>query len=478
MVSSSPVDLLIKKVNPKVKLSITKPRRKQMRIAWIIVVLFCLVMVSMADQITSIGFSDNKKLNDLLQYRLPDWGYSSWMLAMNTNGAYQNQNNQNDGFHTELDRTSFGQGLSLAPQYSLYRESEDRVLSAGLRLSTSLDYSKDKEKANSVQTHNEKRVNQNYGISAQIEYARYLNGKHYLNIRLNNSSNYYDRELQESGKTIEKDFGYGVSNLFQIGYGIGKLRNVTPILRAMRFAERFRELGYDYSFSSEAIQHVAEQFAKYSGYQNVYFRSNKYFWDDLFQGIPSAPALKPFEYFFLADVLEEPLINRYEGWKIETGPYYQQTKQSDQYNNRYAGIFLVGKWSKNLDLDHQLLFNLEYNYEFFSKTQYDDEQDTKYSMLADFYGEYLWVVSDRITWSNQLSMEFEKTKYNTQEDGDFTVTYLSITPSSTLDYFIEDRMVISATVGLRHYQRDYLNGNRSTNSIQYELVYRYYFSNF
>ncbi|MBP7460050.1 MAG: hypothetical protein KBA26_02055 [Candidatus Delongbacteria bacterium] len=449
-----------------------------MRIAWIIMVVFCLITVSVADQITSIGFSNNKKLNDLLQYRLPDWGYSSWMLSMNGNGGYQDKNNQNDESDMESDNTIFSQGLSLAPDYTVYRESDDRVLSVGLRLQTSLNYSKLKDKMNSLQTKDEKNVDQYYGIRAQVEYARYISDKHYLNLSLYNSSSYYDQEEQKSGTTVNKDFGYGVGNWFEIGYGIGKLRNVTPILRAMRFAERVRDLGYDYSFSSEAIQHIAEQFAKHSGYQNIYFRGNKYFWDDLFQGIPSVPQLKPFDYFFLADVLEEPLTNRYEGWKIETGPYYRQNKQSDNYNNRYAGIYLLGKWSRNLDLDHQLSFTLNGNYEFFSKTYRDDVQDTKYLMYANLSGEYLWIVSDRIVWSNQLSFNFDKVKYNTPEDGDYTETYLGIAPSSTLDYFIEDRMVITATVSFSHNQEDYLNGNRSTNSIQYELIYRYYFYNF
>jgi len=246
----------------------------------------------------------------------------------------------------------------------------------------------------------------------------------------------------------------------------------------MRFAERFAALGYDHSFSSEEIQSMAMQFAKYSGYQNVYFRNNKYFWDDLFKGIPAIPQLKPFDYFYLADVLSEQLSNRFEGWTAETGIQYSQNKVSDTFNDRLAGAYLNATWSKNLDLDHQISFDLYGVYDFLNKSREEDVLDIKNSVNLDLNGAYLWVLSDRIIWANGFYVSYNQTKLNSSEVGDVTEKRLNIVPGTTLDYYIEDHLNLSAVIQYNYSKYD--DGSQTVNNqnFNYSLMVNYYFSRF
>jgi len=311
-----------------------------------------------------------------------------------------------------------------------------------------------------------------------MEYSKYISDRQYLNFYLYQRGNYLDREQKEFGNTTYKRFQFGVNNSIRLGYGFGRLRNVTPILRSMRFAERFAALGYDHSFSSEEIQSMAMQFAKYSGYQNVYFRNNKYFWDDLFKGIPAIPQLKPFDYFYLADVLSEQLSNRFEGWTAETGIQYSQNKVSDTFNDRLAGAYLNATWSKNLDLDHQISFDLYGVYDFLNKSREEDVLDIKNSVNLDLNGAYLWVLSDRIIWANGFYVSYNQTKLNSSEVGDVTEKRLNIVPGTTLDYYIEDHLNLSAVIQYNYSKYD--DGSQTVNNqnFNYSLMVNYYFSRF
>ncbi|MBP7460624.1 MAG: hypothetical protein KBA26_05000 [Candidatus Delongbacteria bacterium] len=447
-----------------------------MRKAVVVVLILSWIAFVNADQISSIGFRDNKKLEELLKFRLPDWGYSSWSIDLSGDGHFTDQNDKNDQSGFEDDVSSSSNYIGLNPGYRYYRESDDRVFSAMINLRIFFDIMKERQDANGEKVQDGKSIDQSYNAYYRAEYSKYISDRQYLNFYLYQRGSYSDREHKESNTTIYKQYQFGVNNSIRLGYGFGRLRNVTPILNSMRFAERFQALGYDHSFSSDELQTMAMQFAKYSGYQSVHFRGSKYFWDDLFKGIPAIPQLKPFDYFYLADVLSEPLLNRFEGWKAEAGIQYSQYKISDDYNDREAGAYVRAEWSKNLDLEHQLSFDFNGVYSFLNKSKNEDFLDIKNSMMLDLHGAYLWVLSDRIVWNNGFYISYQQLKINTVEAGDFTEKQLRIDPGTTLTYYIEDRLNLSAMVQYNYsnYEEDFKTTKH--HNFNYSLTLQYYFS--
>lgn len=81
--------------------------------------LFISTSVIFAQQ--SIGFSDPDDIQPLLDYRLPDWGYSNFHLDFNAAGSGIDQNSSS---FKQVQK--FG-NLNLGPAYTLYRESEARI---------------------------------------------------------------------------------------------------------------------------------------------------------------------------------------------------------------------------------------------------------------------------------------------------------------------------------------------------------------
>jgi Tat protein secretion system quality control protein TatD with DNase activity len=88
-------------------------------------------------------------------------------------------------------------------------------------------------------------------------------------------------ENRSFGRTREYDVGAGI--------GIGRSRDVTPLIRAQRLSERLEALGRP-PLSAHQVQQVAQVLAREEGYRIVFDRPDRSFWRDVLEPmLPKIP---------------------------------------------------------------------------------------------------------------------------------------------------------------------------------------------
>lgn len=121
-----------------------------------IIILFCLPLYSLAQE--SVGFSDPDNIQPLLDYRLPEWGYTNFYLDFSLDGnAYRSQVDGADHISSN-DRIN----TRLSPVYRRFYQSEDRQSNTYLR--STLDYFLDRNN----DTNNMRTSNQNYNFEIDL----------------------------------------------------------------------------------------------------------------------------------------------------------------------------------------------------------------------------------------------------------------------------------------------------------------------
>lgn len=127
-----------------------------------------------------------------------------------------------------------------------------------------------------------------------------------------------------------------------IGIGFGKLRDVTPVVTALRFQERLKQISViNENLSDDQINLISSQFAKYDSYESTYDRPLKYFWEDMNKimtdtNIPFSNAnIYSRQYAF--ESLNELKFRRLEGrtFTISGNVLYNKRQQRQYYQSDY-----------------------------------------------------------------------------------------------------------------------------------------------
>jgi hypothetical protein len=98
-----------------------------------IIVYLCLPFHSLGQE--SVGFSDPDNIQPLLDYRLPEWGYTNFFLDFSLDGNLTNR-------ASDAEQNSAGEhqySSQVIGNYTRYRESETRI--SEYSLSPFIDYS-------------------------------------------------------------------------------------------------------------------------------------------------------------------------------------------------------------------------------------------------------------------------------------------------------------------------------------------------
>ncbi|MFB6097722.1 MAG: hypothetical protein ABEK84_01120 [Salinibacter sp.] len=196
----------------------------------------------------------------------------------------------------------------------------------------------------------------------------------------------------------------------RLGLGVGRVRIVTPVIRALQMRERLRTVAPDLSISDNQVQMAARQLARRPGYQAVYDRPDKYFWRDFFDRV-GLSAQSPFTTYYVADILREPVGVRREGAEVAfgvTGNYVQDLRRKEQNGrlvnrrsdvNGILGAFAHGRWYHNVTLRHQLGADVEATYRYFVESH---EPALDHRVGLDAEGQWLWVLADRLRLDTRL----------------------------------------------------------------------------
>jgi len=277
------------------------------------VLLLGFLLPGLAAAQSTVGFSDPDELTALLEYRLPDWGWQTWDLAGQFSGAGSSHRYDGDA-DLESETARNDNDARLNTRFDLWRESERRDLRLGLELggSWSRSYAGVDDEVS-----RDRSLSGYYSVSGEID-LRPSGGAWSVAASALAMGDYRENRWEhrsEDSQDENVEIASGHGHLASLGIGLGRIRDVTPLVRAERLNERLVALGRP-RLAPAAIQHVAEVLAREYGYRRVFDRPERRFWSDVLEPLIGGEPLSVAEVFYLTDVMQENLGTRWQGARV------------------------------------------------------------------------------------------------------------------------------------------------------------------
>ena len=327
----------------------------------------------------------------------------------------------------EESANSFSYNLNLTPSLETFTESEDRRFRLNVDPELRVDGSGGTQEQNDQQVAEADGRALETALNVDIDWTEYVAGDVFLQARTDNRARYERSSVEatENGTSVQEQVDVEVryNSGARLGIGFGRLRDVTPVIRALRVRERLNELGRGNVLSSENVQAAAQQFARRPGYAPVYDRSDKYFWNDFFSGIESRSSeLLAYESFYLAESLVEQVARRQEGYEVSAGVDLNYSNRLDKRDEEFGvqarsrqinsslGLFTQGRYAANLSLRQQITVFGGADYGV--PTQEDTSVDGV--LEARLGGRHLWEIADRYQLITSAATQYQRTNV---EDG-------------------------------------------------------------
>ena len=367
----------------------------------------------------SVGF----RINDyylIRDYQLPAWGYSIFDIDLSGNSYYDRKD-------TDYKRINESYGMKLSPGYLRNSESEKIKYTLNSDISSDFQYS----------------GYENEELETEDIYRDYI-----YTTRVDGDFNYYFKKDLFVNTSVDSRFIYREGNDSQdnqdfidrqiftdsfLGIGIGRIRDVSPVFRALRLRERIEALNRGMTLSENQIEALADKFALYPQYANLYDRYEKYFWKEMSPILGSEfDALDLSENLYLTEVMRE-YIKRYQGNEILLGIDFWQDyniePDGDKTKELHLGPSLSYKCYNNINLKYQIGINSKISYLKYLSD--DSSEDSRF--IIDFTNSHYFDITDRIRWNSGISLNYEYIWYE-----NFEGYIIKTTLSSNVDYFIEN----------------------------------------
>lgn len=422
------------------------------------------------------GFSNPDDVGDIDAYRLPDWSFSTFILNGNSDVGFQSQTQEveRNRLSTTADQDQTNIDLSLSPQYNAFWESETRIASFFFVPRVQLrDQSTSDEQefsgGGSEPTQEVDDTRFTLALSTGGDVSRYVVPDRLFLFGAADGSYRYTRDArtqsiaganQDQERTVTAN-EYEAVLQTRAGLGFGRVRDVTPVIRALRVNERLQAVGAS-PLSADGVQSAARQFAREFAYDDVFDRPDKFFWQDFFDRAgASSDELTAFETFYLVDVLQERVGRRLDGADLVIGPQLDaQTEdlnlsfdpvrpsappqEIDQSQTRLS-VFLQGRVFENLSLRHQVSAEVNAEVQALAGGRATDPNGAQ--IVQTRFG-WLWSVADAYLVNTSLNTVFERNVGSASED--ISTRRQRYVLASNLFYFIEDRVSVNAGVQVLH----------------------------
>jgi len=391
---------------------------------------------------TSTGFEDPTDISNIIEYRLADWGWFTWDLDGEFTGEGSHSYRDDTYSHESYDRAQNAAQLASSTRY--HRENENLLLAARLFLSGSLDNSR---YGHGPEVNRRENINGLYDIYGRAQ--QYLGRSSWFATGTLGSRGAYNESLQ-SESDHEDDWEETVleksgSHSAGAGLGFGRIRDVTPLIRAARLSERLAALGRP-NLSDSQIQEVAQVLAQEYGYRVVFDRPDRRFWSEVLDPMIQGEPLTVAEVFYLTDVLQENLGSRRQGYELSVQGTYRRLGGGDDANDdTYARCF--ASVFHNLSLESQVYGSFSTQWSWWDGNEGNDI-DRQYTNLG--LG-FLWNVADRILLDGSLTGN--RAQYEYKLTGNSFTEY-QVRAELTFDFFIEDRLSLRPAVGASWQERD------------------------
>ncbi len=417
----------------------------------------------------SVGFKIND--HDLIKdYHLPTWGYSIFDIDFSGNSYYDRRD-------TDYKRVTESIAIRLEPGF--LRSFESEIVDYKLRTNASSDMRYSNSENEESQSESIQRYYYNYILfDGYCNY--YVANNLFLNFSVDSRFTYNERNFSvDSQDYIDR----GIFASSFIGIGWGKIRDVSPVFRALRLRERVEALNKGLTLSENQLEILSDKFALYTQYINVYDRYEKYFWKEISPILGSEfDALNLSENLYLTEVMKE-YIRRYQGHEIILGldfwQDYEIENDGDKTKEFHLGPSIRYQCYNNINLKYQIGINSKISY----LKYLSDESSEDSKFIIDFTNSHHFDITDRIRWNSGISLNYDYTWYE-----NFSGSVISTTLSSYIDYFIENNLALNCqlTSKLIHVGSDIYENNANdygySDLKRYEYVSyyfgcKYYFGN-
>jgi hypothetical protein len=432
-----------------------------------ILMFILLLTVSTSASIAqeTIGFSDPTATYHLDNYRLPTWQYN--LLFLDFDGSYNTITQFNDA----VNRSTFGR---VAPAYRFYRESEAMIIEgfAELPLSTNRLFQEAPNGNESTDNTFQARLNAAGDAKYYIDDQLFGLGQAAITVNTSRRTTDGDMQLENIRRTADSRF------LVAAGAGFGRVRNVTPVIRALRFNERLNALGTG-NLTDSQIQDVAGIFSKRNGYGWVYDRPDRHFWNDVSNAVPGlVDNLTFFDAYYLSEAMVEATGQRFQGWDVAAMAFldhyrFSEKRETDgtttldtDQSHSQVGLNLAGRFFHNISLEQMVSVRANLGFGRFIP----DEGDSENLLLAGIELGHLYNITDRILVQSAITTEFDRVG-----SGDDAFSERIFRISSALTYFIEDNMNVTATIAYRSDKEEFGNIDRTRSEFGFNVSLRYYF---
>ncbi|MGM0589037.1 MAG: hypothetical protein ACQETE_11510 [Bacteroidota bacterium] len=385
---------------------------------------------------TTVGISDSISVRALTDYRLPQWSSYNLIIDGSTNGE------KLKGSQNTFTENSSNLAYRFAPQFNYMIESETWMFDGRASLSTSGNRYNDDQRDNSLKqsmTVAQILANGLYYIDEKVNFGFDVNYNHEI---------IKDTDPYPYPNNISADKIKNTNLALSGGIGYGKIRNVTPVIRALRFSERYRALGYS-GLNSDQVQNVSEVFATYSGYNSIFDRPDKQFFSDLFdQTSVMKDGLSPYEVLFLSETIQEQIGTRKVGYRASLDIKYESQKKTVYGDEIFSNDFEIESGTTqeatltaisgtfegytNADLNTQTGI---YANVTIGKQEELTEKDFKQFTLRGFF---MYDLTDRLLWNNALS--YTHLNLSSAQAIASGGTAKALMLNSTLNFFIEDNI--------------------------------------
>lgn len=454
-------------------------------------VLSYLVVTCLNAQ-NSIGIRNAGNIQPLLDYRLPAWGCRTLQFDFDVRGQNLDQEKDYAEYHINNQHNDYR--FSVSPGFVAHRESDRRIFHWSHSLASQFRSNKTTEKftgiANRPENKNTKQSQDNLNFNSYVSLENYFIKNIFLAASFNNNWGYNGMRTK-SEKRLERTSSIKNINT-ELGFtlGIGKIREVTPVIHALRFRERLHALGRQQNISDAEVLRMAAFFTRRNDYNRVFNRADRHFWQDFYAAFPEiAAGLTPFEHEYLSEYNRENRGRRFTGWQLRSGVSFSQQwqKRRDEDPGREidrvrmaitderGGFFnLAAQYDKNLTLNHMLEFRGSFRW---GTNIGENAFDKKYGSVT-FSTLYLWEIRDRLvattrfSWGKRIGEKVPEIAIENLK------RYVRRTANLSwrLAYFIEDQISLNNTFSyeqVRYYPHAF-SFDRS-NDFNYRLGFTYYF---
>ncbi len=418
------------------------------------------------------------------KFRVPETSLNALSLGSSLSFYSGKYSSSNVGASNSL---SYSRSFSswLEPGYFFLKESDNMYLSVSANLSGNYaNYYWQGEGPGDPPNNYNKNYSDGFNLGAGETYRNYAAGGEEFcsvgsNIQLNINESYNDNRASDTTRykiySATKHQNYVIS----LGFGWGKMRNVTSVVSAIRFQEILKQLNLlNHDLSENTIEDLAQQFYRQGYYSDVHVRPDKYFWGDVQTTLAkdgvSLKGLNQYADSYIREVPGELRFMRNEG--LVGGLNVQMNYLNNYYSqnpvpNRIAEqFFALGNVYVNLS--HQLDLNSQYylnaSLSGGPNLVKDSPVKQQYEVTASIG--YAYELTDRLVVS--ANEGFDVLFANASAQRKTLTDNLNV----AANYFVEDNISLSGSYSWNYVDNKNLNyvgydGTQNNNSVQVGVTY-------